>query len=318
MPVFNGQLAIRAAIESVLAQTFSALELIVVNDGSTDTTAQILDEAAAADPRIRVLTHSENLGLVASLNNGIAHASTELIARLDADDLAYPTRLAQQVALFDEQPDVVLCATGYERVNAAGEVLAQARPPLSHAALAGALLSGNCICHSSVMFQRSAVLAVGGYRREWFPVEDYDLWLRLIGIGRYVGLAEILVGYLVNPDGVSALNARQEALARERMLQYLSTWSDITVGAGVANTLNGGLATVGDQRVAIRVLQHAAHGLDGDLRRRGIDSNGVYAAPMGVGLQVLRHRGRIVRQLTLLTTAPRLAIRGRKDRSMLA
>ena len=317
MPVFNGELAIRAAIESVLTQTFSALELIVVNDGSTDATAQILDEAAASDPRVRIVTHSENLGLVASLNNGIDHASTDLVARLDADDLAYPTRLARQVAAFEADPDLVLCATGYERVNPNGDVIAQARPPLTHAALAGALLSGNCICHSSVMFQRSAVLAVGGYRSEWFPVEDYDLWLRLIGVGRYVGVTEILVRYLVNPDGVSSLDARQSALARDRMLHYLSSWPDVTVGADVANTLHGALATIGEQRIAIRVLQHAAHGLEGDLRLRGIDSTGVYTAPLGVGLQLLRHRGRIVRQLTLLTTAPRLAIRGRNDRRRL-
>jgi glycosyltransferase involved in cell wall biosynthesis len=315
MPVLNGAQTVVGAIRSVLDQSFQDFELIVVNDGSTDQTASILAELAATDQRLQVITHDANQGLVASLNQGIELASGQLIARLDSDDLAYPHRFGEQVSAFDRDPELVLCATGYERINPAGEVVAQARPPLTHAAFAAALLGGNCVCHSSVMFQRSAARAVGGYRSEWFPVEDYDLWLRLIGVGHYIGLPTIHVGYLVNPLGVSSQNGTQQLLARQRMLQYLSSWAGVTAATTVANTLDGDFASSAEQRLAIQLLQRATQGIEADLRQRGIDCSDLYQPPRGVGLQVLRHRGRLVRQLNLLTAAPRLATRGRQRRS---
>lgn len=215
MPVFNGESSMRAAIDSVLAQTYPHFELVVVDDGSTDATAELL--CLVRDERLRVIRHTSNEGLVASLNDGLAACRGELVARLDADDVCRPERIARQVALFAEQPRLALAATGYQRVAPGGVSLRVATAPRSSAQLAGLQLSGNRLCHSTVMFRKSEVEAVGGYRQEWFPVEDFDLWLRLCPLNPYASVETVEVLYLENPEGISAARAAvQSALHRRR------------------------------------------------------------------------------------------------------
>ncbi len=149
-----------------------------------------------------------------------AAARAPLIARLDADDTAHRERLERQVRSFQD-PAVVLCATAYRRVRRDGALIRESHPPAAHAAMAAALLDGNRICHSSVMFRLDAARSVGGYRAEWYPVEDYDLWLRLMEVGRYTGIDEPLVDYLENEAGVSSTNTGlQGARLDERRAQY--------------------------------------------------------------------------------------------------
>ena len=116
LPVFNDGERIGRAVDSILGQTFTDFELVVIDDGSTDQTDAELS-ARAADARLRVIRHEENVGLVASLNHGLSLCRGELIARLDADDWAFPTRLARQVAEFDARPELVLCGSPYERLD---------------------------------------------------------------------------------------------------------------------------------------------------------------------------------------------------------
>jgi glycosyltransferase involved in cell wall biosynthesis len=142
LPVYNGGPFIGHALDSVLAQTFSDFEVIVIDDGSTDETADELRKRAN-DPRIRITRHGQNQGLVASLNDGLAMCSGALVARLDADDSCLPDRLGAQVAAFRDDTKLVLCATDYERVTPDGVVSHRGQPPPTHAALAVALLTGN-------------------------------------------------------------------------------------------------------------------------------------------------------------------------------
>ena len=292
----------QAAIDSLLSQSLSDLEVIAIDDGSTDGTAAILADIGRRDPRLRILTQVKNVGLVASLNEGIASARGQLIARLDADDVAMPDRLQLQVEVFENDASVALCATGYERVTPLGEVISRPRPPQTHAALAGALLTGNCLCHSSVMFRRQVVLDLGGYRSEWFPVEDYDLWLRLLDVGEYRGVPSIEVRYLVNPDGVSASAQHQAALAEERTSGHLAQLTRRPVATG-------GFADP-------RTLQRATLAIAASLRVRGIPTTGLFSSPLGAMLARYATWPRIARHLAIAARAPRLYVGAYRDRSV--
>ena len=316
LPAYNAEDYVVASVESLLAQTFADFEIVVIDDGSTDSTPVLLSELTARDQRLRVITHRVNQGLVVSLNDGLAAARGELIARLDADDTSRPHRLERQVRVFEETPDAVLCATAYERVDSAGHVIRTACPPITHAALAGALLTGNCLCHSSVMFRRSDALLLGGYHADWFPAEDYDLWVRLLARGRYRGIDTVEVRYLENPGGVSSSSTtRQTEIANQRAAEYVAQGSAQLPGANAAAAL--AVAPAGSwrhERTAVRRLQQAALGIAADLRRRGIDTGGLWAAPLGTSMHLMRGHHRLLRQLLLFVYAPRLAMAGRIDR----
>ncbi len=318
LPAYNAEDYVVASIESLLAQTFTDFEIVVIDDGSTDSTPQLLRELTARDTRVHVITHLANQGLVVSLNDALAAAHGELIARLDADDISLPHRLERQVQVFDDSPDAVLCATAYDRVDPAGQVIRTACPPLTHGALAGALLAGNCLCHSTVMFRRSTALSLGGYQAEWFPAEDYDLWIRLLERGSYRGINTVEVRYLENPGGVSSLSTtRQTEIANRRAAEYVAQWSAHPPDADTAGAITFATLAPGTwrhERTAVRGLQQAALGIAADLRRRSIDAGGLWTAPLGSSLQLLRGHHRLLRQLLLFVYAPRLAMAGRIDR----
>ena len=201
-------------------------------------------------------------------------------------------------------------------MDTAGRVRKTACPPLSHAALAGALLTGNCLSHSSVMFRRSSVLAVGGYLSEWFPAEDYDLWIRLIEVGRYQGVQVVGVRYLENPTGVSSSTALlQTTVASRRAAQYVARWSARPPNVAAAAAFTGEPPPDSrGERTAVRALERGARGIAASLRARHITRKGLFAAPLGASLQLMRGRPPLLRHLCLLACAPRLTLLGRIDR----
>ncbi len=185
---------IRAAIASVLAQTFTDFELIVVDDASTDTTPSVL--AAIGDPRLRVLRQATNGGVVAARNAGFAAARGRYVAALDHDDLSHPHRLARQVAYLDAHPGVVLVATEIE-IEAAGRRTAPDHPTGGDPALIRWLLHvDNPLTWSSVMFRADAVRRLGTFMRPAFELaDDFDLYHRLLAIGDIARLDEVLTVY---------------------------------------------------------------------------------------------------------------------------
>ena len=162
MPVLNGADTVGAAVESVLGQTLTDIELIVIDDGSTDDTAAVL--AGIHDQRLRISTHPECRGLTASLRSGVELATSGLVARMDADDIAYPDRLALEYGVFRASPQVGLVATAYEVVDDDGAGLHYVGVPPDHASVALWLLFGCCLAHPTVMFRRDVYRLVGGYR----------------------------------------------------------------------------------------------------------------------------------------------------------
>jgi hypothetical protein len=212
MPVRNGGAYLALSVGSILAQTFADFEFIIVDDGSTDGTAEHLRLSAAADARIRVLSQ-ETAGLVASLNRGCHHAAAAYIARMDADDIAFPERFARQVEFLDRHPEVAVVGSAVVRIDASGRELKRNVCPTSHAEIVAALRTYTCFTHPSVMLRATALSAVGGYRYAYGPAEDYDLWLRLSERYQLANLPEPLLYYRVFPDQLSVRQLDQQVLS---------------------------------------------------------------------------------------------------------
>jgi glycosyltransferase involved in cell wall biosynthesis len=212
MPVLNGEAFIEAAVRSVFAQTARDWDLVVVDNGSTDGTPQVLERLAKEDPRLRSLREPER-GIVSALNRGLNATSAPYVARLDADDLAMPARFERQLAAFARNPDLVLVASRYELWNAATNERRLAGEVLSGDALYQRLLVSNVIAHPSVMMRRDAVVAAGQYRAEFAPVEDLDLWLRLGKRGPMSVLDDCLLTYRIHPGQVTAQKSDRAKLA---------------------------------------------------------------------------------------------------------
>jgi len=177
MSVHNGAKHLTGAVESILSQTFGEFEFLVIDDGSTDNSCEIL--SSYRDTRLKIIRQS-NIGLTKSLNKLLDLAQGEYIARQDADDIAMPERLAKQVRFLDEHPDYALVGTQVVIINDSGSPIGNSNIPTRHRDLVGRLAFYSSFVHSSVMFRKSCVVEIGGYD-ELFPyAQDYELWVRLI------------------------------------------------------------------------------------------------------------------------------------------
>jgi len=304
LPVFNGATTVRAAIDSALSQAGVEVELVVIDDGSTDATPAVL-AGYATDGRVKILRQEPNQGLVAALNRGVAAASHELIARLDADDVALPGRLAHQAAAFAADPGLVLHATAYARTLPDGTVLRTPSPPLTHGGLAMASAAGNRLCHSAVTFRRSALQAAGGYHADRYPVEDFDLWLRLLAIGRFEGSDMVGTRYLVNPDGISQQHATRQM---DLMRQLSDRYGDDLCDAPIA-------VSSGRLRPQLRRLAAIRRGLLAQLRTRGIPAAGVDEWAYRMAFECTSGRGRLVQHALVAGCAPAIWMAGRRQAS---
>ena len=210
LPVWNGARYLPQAIESILGQSLASLELIVVDDGSTDGSLSIARSYAARDARVVVLPVVHG-GLVRALNAGIAAARGRCVARMDADDVAHRDRLAAQLAFLDAHPHCVVVGSSIRIVDEEGRELCDFRYPLTHAEIEHALLTVQpAFSHPAVLMRREALLEVRGYRAERFPSEDLDLWLRLVGRGQLANLPQPLLRYRRHHDTISARQSAQQ------------------------------------------------------------------------------------------------------------
>lgn len=212
MPVHNGADHLPAALASVFAQDFADFELLVVDDGSTDATPEVL--AGCADPRLRVL-RLERTGLVGALNRGLDEARGELVARLDADDEMLPGRLTRQVEQFRQVPELVACGSDYLLVGAASGLV---RTPHDDRDCRAHLMFGSPIAHPAVMLRADALRAHGvRYRTEYPHAEDFKLFSELAAIGRLANLAEPGLRYRIHPGQVSQVEAAPQQRVQLRI-----------------------------------------------------------------------------------------------------
>ncbi len=196
MPVHNGEPYLEASVRSILHQTYSDFEFLVIDDGSTDGTSRIL--RAYRDPRLRIVENGRNLGVVETLNRGLSISRGEYIARMDCDDESLPERLERQVSFLDAHPEIGVLGTAGELIDEVGKSLGVFRYPLDHEVICFSMHFFNPLAHPSVMIRRNVVLDAGGYlSREaccWGGLipEDYELWWRLSAVTRLANLPDRL------------------------------------------------------------------------------------------------------------------------------
>jgi glycosyltransferase involved in cell wall biosynthesis len=224
LPVYNAADVIAETVESILGQTDRDFELIVVDDGSRDTTPRVLAAYAARDARIRVVTQA-NAGITCALIAGCALARGKYIARHDAGDWSDPERLAEQRALLDRDDEVAFVSCWTEFVGPQREQLFTSRGPaevLRPAVIIDVTrehgIIGGPTHHGSVVFRRDAYQRAGGYRREFYYGQDWDLWYRLAALGRFQIVPRVL--YFARIDEKSISSASREAQRRLAKLSH--------------------------------------------------------------------------------------------------
>ena len=259
LPVYNAEAYVREAVESILAQTFTDFECIIINDGSTDGSGAILRELAARDTRI-VLVERPNDGLVSALNEGIKIARADLIARMDADDVAMPERFALQHARMVQEPELAVLGSFIRVINKAGNIIRLGEYPLTPKAAARNVEHSGCpVAHPAVMMRRDAVLKAGGYRKAFCHAEDYDLWLRMSDLGYAIAnLPQPLLNYRVHGANVGVVH--WEAQGRIAILARLAHRER---KAGLPDPFEG--AETIDAELIQTVPAHLRQGLDAEL-----------------------------------------------------
>ncbi len=204
MPVYNARKHVREAVDSILMQTFRDFEFLILDDGSTDSTPEIIQ--SYTDPRIRFIWNGENKGIAEVLNQGIAQASCDLIARMDADDISYPDRLEKQVGFFASHPDLALLSTWAREVTADRlPVRTEKWDPRYY------YYNLNFACwiyHPTVMFRRSAVVRSGKYSTRY--AEDHNLWWQVARRYRIHTLPEVLLDYRLADESLSRVTRKAE------------------------------------------------------------------------------------------------------------
>jgi glycosyltransferase involved in cell wall biosynthesis len=210
MPVYNASGFVLEAVKSILTQSFTDFELLIIDDGSTD--SSMAELAGIADPRVRLEKNEKNLGLIATLNRGLELARGEFVARMDADDLSLPTRLEKQVTFLREHPEIGVCGT-------ATETFGFGSPQINtylqtHEQLTTLLVFNSCLSHPSIMFRKS--IADLRYDADFKHAEDYELWTRLMTQTRFVSLPEVLLKYRIHAAQVTS---KQRDAVREMAMR---------------------------------------------------------------------------------------------------
>lgn len=228
---------IAKAIDSVLKQTYKNIELIIINDSSTDKTSEIISGFAEKDGRIVILTNKVNLGFVKSLNEGIATARGKYIARIDDDDFwSDPEKLEKQIRFLESNPDYVLTGGGVICLDENGKEISRYLLPEKDEDIRSRLLFDNCFVHSTVVFKKKAWEKAGGYNENFGEIEDWDLWMRMGRIGKFYNFPKYLAHYLQwRRNSLSNFNIRnklrnQIEMCRKYRKHYPGYWRAFLLG----------------------------------------------------------------------------------------
>ncbi|BAZ09729.1 glycosyl transferase family protein [Calothrix sp. NIES-4071] len=203
MAVYNGERYLKEAIESILNQTFQDFEFLIINDGSCDSTREIIK--SYQDSRIRLVENSSNLGLTRSLNKGLKLAEGEFIVRQDADDISEPERLSKQVAFLETHFNVALVGTWYKEIDAWGNLIGNRKLPCDCTKIRWDILFYCPFVHSAMMLRKSIVIKqIGLYDEAFVYAQDYDLWSRIARSLPVANLNEYLIKLRINPESMTA------------------------------------------------------------------------------------------------------------------
>lgn len=231
MTIYNPGPFLAPAIESLLAQTFADFELIAIENGSRDGGLEIARHFAAGDRRIRLIELPENIGRVPALNRALNEARGEYAAILDADDVAHPERLALEVAALDARPEVVMVASHARYIDGSGTVIGQHTPPTDPVQLREALTYGNPFPHSSIMYRRTAALAVGGYCSHYPFGNDLAMSLALTARGEVAMIPRPLADVRIHPANATV----SPAMYFSRYRESLDLWRQALARPGLSS-----------------------------------------------------------------------------------
>jgi len=223
MSVYNGELYLREAVESILDQSFKDFEFLIVDDGSTDGTREIL-EHYRRHPKIRVVFNERNVGLTRSLNIGLKLARGKYIARMDADDIAYPDRLECEVGKIEEDQLICVVSSWFDTVGGDTGFYSLVRKINTPEEIFYSLFWRNCIAHPTVLFSKSRVLSVGGYDERYRSSQDYDLWVRLSRMCKMVKIQKALLVRRVHSDMISRVDGTQRSYANEIFIKNIESF----------------------------------------------------------------------------------------------
>lgn len=218
MPVFNGKLFIKAAIESILVQTHNNFEFLIINDGSTDDSDSIIK--LYSDKRIKYIKNEDNKGIVATLNEGLMLSSGKYIARMDADDISLPQRLEKQVAFLENHPEYVLCGCRALAINAKDEKLFNLNRPTTFEQIKVFNLFRNAFIHPSVM-AHTAIMKKFGYREDYKYAEDYHLFSQLTMNYKVANLGERLLYYRLHEESITSKKNIEMVINEMKTMKFL-------------------------------------------------------------------------------------------------
>jgi len=205
MSVCNGQDFLKETMDSIISQTFADFEFVIIDDGSTDNTKNII--AGYKDKRI-TYKYQENQGVLVALNNGVAATNSDIIVRIDSDDVADLDRIRLQVEYLNGHPDCVVVGSNLIFVDEVGEQILKSPMLLGDREIKLEMLVRSPFGHPSVAFRKKQFLESGGYSQDFRAAEDYDLWVRLAALGSFANINQDLLHYRINSAGVSRKSAQ--------------------------------------------------------------------------------------------------------------
>lgn len=275
LSVHNGLPYLEAAVQSILAQTFREFEFLIVDDASTDGTPDYL--RTLTDPRIRILSLPQNIGLTAALNAGLREARGEFVARQDADDWSHPRRLELQLAYLQSHPRCAAVGSQARLIDGSGRSLGKKDFPLSPHGIRFAHLFDNALAHTAVTFRRAEVLSLGGYDETWTASQDYELWSRLSATHDLANLPQRLATLRILGTSITRQHKRPELIRRvqaahyERLFGRVPTDADLDLIAlfrsrVVPERLREFRALL-EELIAAYTEKHPAAATDADFRR---------------------------------------------------
>lgn len=201
MSAYNAEKYIKEAIDSILNQTFKDFEFIIINDGSTDSTRDII--LSYKDSRIRFIENKKNIGLTKSLNKGLKLAKGEYIARLDADDSSMPKRFEKQINFLDKHKDIAVIGNWIEIIDEETNKAHVLKNSCNSAIIKWAQIFKNQMDHSSVFFRKKIIEEVGSYKEIYKYAQDFDLWFRVLRKYKIANLPEVLTKYRIHSESVT-------------------------------------------------------------------------------------------------------------------
>ncbi len=295
VPVYNVERYLEAAIQSIQAQTLGDIEIIAVDDGSTDGSLQVLKRLEATDPRIRVLKMESNSGIVKALNRGLSACRASYIARMDGDDLALPERLERQLAFLQAHPEVALVGSATSAMDTCGRSCGSSRVPITQKAIAKSLRFAPSCTHTW-MARRDLYEQLDGYR-DLLCAEDYDFLLRAVTSGfKLANLPEPLMKIRIrggNTVSVAGLKQRKTHRYVVRLyLERIKNGKDSYTPAGYMQAIRAGALATAVHRHAIAITQ-SAFSKPGLLRRFALCALAALVSPWQARYFIDRLRWRL-------------------------